>query len=259
MKRTIEINPKYEHLRSFISQLPERMDAEGIYLYGGRRNLIKMFEAPDGTRLNVKRYKKPVFPSNIIYSTGIRKPKGRRAYTYPPILLAKGIQTPEAVAYIEDRHLGMLQHSWFISIQCPYAHLLYEMGDATENVYAPIAKALAAYAANMHDKEVLHLDFSPGNILWDVDHQGTTHGKQEYHFSIVDINRMRFGAVNMEDGCRSFARLWGPKHFIELLVREYAGLRKFDAEAAEQVTMAERRRFWAHYQKKREMEFKLEL
>ena len=159
MKRTIEINPKYEHLRSFISQLPERMDAEGIYLYGGRRNLIKMFEAPDGTRLNVKRYKKPVFPSNIIYSTGIRKPKGRRAYTYPPILLAKGIQTPEAVAYIEDRHLGMLQHSWFISIQCPYAHLLYEMGDATEDVYAPIAKALAAYAANMHDKEVLHLDF----------------------------------------------------------------------------------------------------
>jgi len=42
MKRTIEINPKYEHLRSFISQLPERMDAEGIYLYGGRRNLMAL-------------------------------------------------------------------------------------------------------------------------------------------------------------------------------------------------------------------------
>ena len=253
------MNPKYEHLRSFISQLPGRMDAEGTYLYGGRRNLIKMFKAPDGTRLNVKRYKKPVFPSNIIYSTGIRKPKGRRAFTYPSILLAKGIQTPEAVAYIEDRHLGLLQHSWFISIQCPYAHLLYEMGDATEDVYAPIAKALAAYAAHMHDNEVLHLDFSPGNILWDVDHQNTADGKQKYHFSIVDINRMRCGAVSMEDGCRSCARLWGPKHFIELLVREYASLRKFDVEAAERVTMAERRRFWAHYQKKREMEFKLEL
>lgn len=251
--RTIDINPKYEYLRTFISGLPERMDDEGTYIYGGRRNLIKLFVAPDGTQLNVKRYKKPVFPSNIIYSTGVRTPKGRRAFTYPTILLERDIETPEAVAYIEDRRMGILQHSWFISVQCPYSHRMYEIGDATEEVYAPLAKALAAFAAHMHDCQVLHLDFSPGNILWErVD-------DREYHFSIVDINRMRFGAVSMKDGCLSFVRLWGPKHFIELLVEEYALLRGFDVATAIDIVMKARRVFWTRYQKKREMEFKLEL
>ena len=107
--RTIELNPKYEYLRSFITRIRDNMDSEGTYIYGGRRNLIKLFVAPDGTQLNVKRYKKPAFPSNIIYSTGIRKPKGRRAFIYPDILLQNGINTPDAVAYIEDRHMGFLQ------------------------------------------------------------------------------------------------------------------------------------------------------
>ena len=253
MTRTIDINPKYEHLRAFISQLPAQMEAGGTYIYGGRRNLIKMFVTPNGTRLNVKRYKKPSFPVNIIYSTGMRKPKGRRAFAYPSILLEKGIETPEAVAYIEDRRMGLLQHTWFISLQCPYSHRLYEMGDAAEQDYAPMAKALAAYAARMHEQDVLHLDFSPGNILWEKTPEGN------YHFSIVDINRMRFGAVSMKNGCHSFARLWGPKHFIELLVEEYARLRGFDIAAATALTMKARKRFWTRYQKKREMEFKLEL
>ncbi len=246
------LNPKYEHLRSFICQLPDKMDTEGVYIYGGRRNLIKRFDAPDGTSLNVKRYKKPSFPSNIIYSTGIRKPKGERAFLYPTLLIEKGIETPEAVAYIEDRVMGLLRHSWFISIQCPYTHRLYEMGDATEEVYAPLAAALAEYCAHMHEEGVLHLDFSPGNVLWEKDSEG-------YHFSIVDINRMYFGKVSMEQGCRSFARLWGPKRFLQLLVRGYARLRSFDTQQAEDILMEERKRFWKRYQKKREMEFQLEL
>ena len=250
--RRVKVNPKYEHLYEFICLLPERMDDEGTYIYGGRRNLIKLFVAPDGTRLNVKRYKIPAFPSNIVYSTGIRKPKGLRAYTYPTLLIEKGIETPEAVAYIEDRKAGILRQSWFISIQCPYSHLLYEMGNATEEDYAPLAMALAKYVAHMHDQQVLHLDFSPGNVLWEKE-------DGQYRFSIVDINRMRFGEVSMEDGSHSFARLWGPKHFLQLLVREYARLRAFDPNAAEQCLMDERKRFWAHYQKKREMEFELEL
>ena len=250
--RTIRINPAYEHLRTFIGQLPDRMDSDGVYIYGGRRNLIKRFEAPDGTPLNVKRYKIPSFPSNICYSTGWRLPKGERAFTYPSILLEKGIETPEAVAYIEERVMGILRRSWFVSIHCLYSHRLYEMGDAGAAQYEPMARALAAYCAHMHDQGVLHLDFSPGNVLWEKD--GDT-----YRFSIVDINRMRFGRVSMADGARSFARLWGPKRFIQLLVREYARLRSFDPQEAEDVLMKERRRFWKHYQKKREMEFPLEL
>ena len=126
------------------------------------------------------------------------------------------------------------------------------MGDADASQYEPMAMALAAYCAHMHDQGVLHLDFSPGNVLWEKN--GDT-----YRFSIVDNNRMRFGHVSMVDGCRSFARLWGAKRFLQLLVREYARLRSFDPQEAEEILMRERRRFWKHYQKKREMEFPLEL
>lgn len=254
MSRQISINPRYEHLRAFITQIPAIMDEQGTYIYGGRRNLIKRFEAPDGTVVNVKRFKKPNFLNSFVYSTGIRKPKGIRAFTYPERLLAKGIETPEAIAYIEERNaIGLLQESWFVSLQCPYRHLLYELGDAKPEVYEPIAKALAGYAAFMHDHEVLHLDFSPGNILWDQDEDGT------YHFSIVDINRMRFGVVDMESGCKSFSRLWGPKRFIQLLVEAYAQARHFDPATCVDITMKARASFWQRYQKKREIEFKLEL
>ena len=70
---------------------------------------------------------------------------------------------------------------------------------------------------------------------------------------------MHFGPVSMQDGAKSFARLWGPKRFIQLLVEAYARQRGFDPEACVAITMKERVRFWTHYQKKREMEFKLEL
>ena len=254
MSRHISINPKYEYLRDYIGQLPSIMDDGGTYIYGGQRNLIKLFKAPDNTPLNVKRFRKPRLLNNLIYSTGIRQPKGIRAFTYPARLLAKGIETPEAVAYIEDRNaLGLLQQSWFISLQCPYSHRLYEMGDATPEHYESLAQALAHYAAFMHDQEVLHLDFSPGNILWEQTSDG------QYHFSVVDINRMRFGAVDMNSGSKSFSRLWGPKRFIRLLVEEYARQRHFDPETCVRITMKARARFWQRYMKKREIEFKLEL
>ncbi len=251
-KIKIDITPGYDHLRPFIESIPVRFEGEGTYIYGGKRNLIKSFEAPDGTMLNIKRYHQPAFFNRLIYSWGIRKPKGQRAFEYPTILLAKGIETPQPVAYIEERSMGLLRLSYFISMQCDYPHRLYELGDATAELYEPVAAALAHYAAHMHNQEILHLDFSPGNILWE-------NTADQYRFSIVDINRMQFGPVSMEQGCKSFARLWGPKRFIQLLVREYARLRHFDEKKAEALTMKAREKFWTRYQKKREVEFKLEL
>ena len=257
MRRSIDINPKYEHLRLFVESIPETMEAKGAYIYGGRRNLIVKMTAPDGTELNVKRFQQPRWLNRLVYSTGIRQPKGRRAFEYPSRLQAKGIETPQAVAYIEDRNAaGLLQQSWFVSIQCPYSHLLYEMGNAAPEVYEPVAAALACFVAHMHDNEVLHLDFSPGNILWDYKQQ---QDQQPISFSVVDINRMRFGPVSMADGCKSLVRLWGPKRFIGLLTKEYALRRGFPPDACLAIVMKERARFWTRYQKKREMEFPLEL
>lgn len=246
------LNGRYQSMQDFLLGLPKRMDEEGEYVYGGKRNLIKRFTAPGREQLIVKRYHRPRFINLFVYSWNLRKPKGVRAFQYATILRQHGIGTPEPIAYMEDRHEGLLKESWLITTQCPYAHLLYEMGTAEASVYEPVAKALAAFTAHMHEEGIVHKDFSPGNILWDKDQGGNI------AFSLVDINRMYFGTVDIHRGCANFARLWGPKRFIELLVREYARLRHFDEEEALGITFAAREKFWKRYQRHHDIPFPYE-
>lgn len=249
----ITLSSEYGQWREFLLAVPARMDTDGAWIYGGKRNLIKSFEAPDGTVLVVKRYHRPRGVNALVYSLGIRRPKGERAFRYASVLHSHGVDTPEPVAYMEHRNAGLLLDSYLVTMRCDYAHRLYELGNATADVYEPMAMALAAFTAHMHDEGILHLDYSPGNILWEKGADG------RYHFSVVDINRMRFGSVGMADGCKSFARLWGPKAFITMLASEYARLRGFDPDEAVEITLRARRKFWIRYQRKREVEFKLEL
>ena len=223
------INKKYQHLEKWLERLPEDFEQLGEVIY-------------DKTHL----------VNRVVYSLGIRKPKGLRAFTYPSILLERGINTPEPIAYIEQRHCGLLGVSYFISVQSPLRHTLYEFGDAQEGTYEEMAGALGRFTAIMHEREVLHLDYSPGNILWDKDDTG-------YHFAVVDINRMRFGKVNMKDGCAALRRLWGPKRFIALIARSYAIAREFDQDEAERLTMQARAAFWTRYSKRHPIDFPLEL
>ena len=245
------VNKKYEHLREWLERLPEDFEQLGEVIYD-KRNQLRVIQAPDGTLVNAKRYCVPHTVNRVVYSLGIRQPKGRRAFLYPARLLERGIDTPEPIAYIERRHCGLLGLSYFVSVQSTLGHTLYEMGDAREGTYEELADALGRYTATMHDSEVLHLDYSPGNILWDKDEQG-------YRFAVVDINRMRFGKVDMKDGCAALRRLWGPKRFIELIARSYANARGFDEEEAVRLTMQARTAFWTRYQRRHPVDFPLEL
>lgn len=111
----IKINPKYEEMRSFIERIPDVFEKEGRVIYTGR-NLIKVMEAPDGTIINVKRYHVPKGPNSLVYSLGIRKPKGERAFEYPMILEKKGIGTPAPIALIEERNaIGLLGYTYLIT------------------------------------------------------------------------------------------------------------------------------------------------
>lgn len=245
------INPAYEHLRPFIESLPQRITAEGETIHEGR-NLIKMLTAPGGLRLNVKRYHRPSLLNALIYSLRLRTPKGVRAYRYPGRLTAKGFDTPEAVAYIEQHEHGLMAFSFFVSVQCDYPHRLYEIAHAAPEVYMPLAKAIARFTASMHDSDIMHLDYSPGNVLWDL-----RDGK--YVFSLVDINRMAFRKIGMKEGCRNFARLWGPKQFVRTIAREYAACRGLDPDDCEDITMTFRFKFWNRYLRKHSVPFSVEM
>lgn len=200
----IVVNPTYEHLREFIESIPNTFEKNGRIIYSGR-NLIKVIEI-DGVEINVKRYGVPAFVNRVIYSF-FRNPKGRRAFEYPQMLLEKGFETPVPIAYVEERKFGLIAHSYFISKQSPYRRNFYEFGNADVNYCRDVIISFARYTANLHQAGILHRDYSPGNILFDyID--------GEYHFTLVDINRMTFSKISVEMGCANFARLWGQKAFL---------------------------------------------
>ena len=252
VKYTIIVNPKYERLRPFLEQIPITFNDMGSIVYEDR-NLIKKIFTPDGTLINVKRYHEPNGINKYVYSLGIRKPKGMRAFSYPQILLKKGIETPEPIAYIEERIYGLLGYSYFISIQCPYEHSMFDVGNAPIGTYEELAIAFARFTANMHEKEVMHMDYSPGNILYQRQSDGA------YNFSLVDINRMYFGPVCCKQGLLNFKRLWGPKRFFVMMIEAYSQARGYDINTSVAFSLDARKRFWRRYCKKHGVYFKLEL
>lgn len=241
------INPKYKELTPFLEELPDIFESSGETIYTGR-NLIKVYEV-DGLRINVKRYGIPMLFNRVVYSF-IRKSKGYRAYTYPSILIERGIYTPEPIAYLEERKYGIIRYSYFVSVQSSYEPILYKIGDKEVDEIKDLTKSLALFTAKMHKAEIYHKDYSPGNILCKKE-------EGEYKFCLVDINRMRFGPVSVKRGCANFARLWGQPSFFNYLATVYAKERGADVEHSIAVTLHYRRKFWKRFSRKREPSFDL--
>lgn len=245
----IVINPAYEHLRDFIARLPEVFPSQGETIYKSR-NEIKVFNV-DGLRLNVKRYHIPSPPNRLVY-TFFRPAKVYRAYRYAYRLLEKGFDTPEPVAYLMMRRFGLVGSSYFVSIQSPYTRNFYEFGRGALQGREDIAAALGRYTARLHDAGIYHCDYSPGNILFDRDAEG------KIALTLVDINRMQFGAVPLEKGCANFARLWGKREFFRLVAREYAAGRNFDPDWCEGRVMHYRDAFWKKHARRHFISFEMD-
>ncbi|MBP3228344.1 MAG: tyrosine protein kinase [Bacteroidaceae bacterium] len=232
------LNPHYANLRSALDNLDEAF-AEGTSLRE-KRNSIRVCRL-GGLELNVKRYHAPRPLQAAIY-TFLRKPKGLRAYEHAALIAAAGVETPEAVAYVERRSGGLLAESFFISLQCPYTRRFYEFGGrAVDNEVRDVATAFARMTAHLHEARLLHLDYSPGNILFDRDADG------QWHFSLVDTNRLRRGHVSIARGCANFARLWGDTVFFSVMADAYAEARGADADMCRRLMLDARRRFWTRY------------
>ncbi|MDD2611222.1 MAG: lipopolysaccharide kinase InaA family protein [Bacteroidales bacterium] len=218
---TFFINPKFQFLEDFLKRLPECFEKEGHTIYKSR-NEVKTFNV-EGMALNVKSYRKPIFLNRVIY-TFFRHSKARRAYENALEVISRGFETPAPIAYIEIKKGGVLERSYFVSLQCPYTRMFREFeGDSGISGCEDIIQAAGALVAALHDAEILHLDLSVGNILFEKDETGI-------HFSLVDMNRMKFRKIGREAGCKNFERLRGDSDFFRVLADSYAKARGFDAE-----------------------------
>jgi Lipopolysaccharide kinase (Kdo/WaaP) family. len=220
MKTIITISPEYQHISSFINTLPQNFQSQGTSIYKAR-NEIKNFDI-DGKTFTVKSYKRPHIINQIAYGT-FRQSKAKRAYRYAFSLLDKGINTPTPIAYIEQYQGLLMTNSYFVSLFSPESHILRELSDYKVEGNEDFLKALAAYTASMHEQEIYPVDYSPGNVLFE-------NTNSTFTFTILDINRMKFGFVTEKMAVRCFRRFHMDKSLIEFIAMEYARLRGFDPE-----------------------------
>jgi hypothetical protein len=244
----MRIHPDYLRLEHFIKRLPLDFEKEGQTIYKGR-NELKVF-TQDGLILNVKRYRKPIWVNRVAY-TFFRKSKARRAYENALTLLSKGFETPIPIAYLELPQSGLLKDAFFVSIQCPYKRLFREFADGSDIAgREDIIRSFGVLIARLHEAGILHLDLSVGNVLFDEEADG-------FHFSLVDLNRMKFRKIGLMEGCRNFERLRGSEDFFRLLTKTYARERGFDAETCLALVMDFEQKSELRFRRKREMRRRL--
>lgn len=236
----IIVNPSFNYLASFVKSIPDFFDKEGETVYN-ERNQLKVFDAGN-EKIVVKSFKVPFFFNRIIY-TCFRPSKAKRSYEYALKLIERQINTPQPVAYVENRKNGLLAGSYYVSIYKEHSGTLRELRNHTLEEKRDLASAFARFTAEIHENAILPLDYSPGNILYEKT-------GDEYRFCLVDLNRMRFMPVDLQTGAYGLRRLWGKEETIAFIAREYAGLRKFDEKKCEELALHYHRLFWNKYLRK---------
>lgn len=231
----LEINPQFSHLKDFITSLPQRFDKEGTSIYQGR-NKVKKFQI-DKLSINVKQYCVPHLINQIAY-TFFRKPKAYRAYHYAQEVIHRGFSTPTPIGYLICKSHGLISYSYFISIQihCDGEIRDYHQSQAGEPETQSLLEHFAIFSANLHNADILHKDYSPGNILYLKEN-----GK--YHFSIVDINRMEFKKITCLEGAKNFARLFTHPQPLKIIAKKYAEVRGFNIEQCTATMLQEQQKF----------------
>ena len=237
----IVVNPKYQHLESFIRTIPQTFGQEGEVIYDAR-NVLKVFDVA-GVSLCVKSFHVPFFFNQIVYGF-IRPSKAKRSYEYALKLKAKGINTPEPIAYIENTKGGLLHDSYYISINQPHTGMMREFRTGQLENRVDLLRSFARFAAFTHEQEVMHKDFSPGNILYTKETDGS------YIFWLVDINRVSFKRVTVNEGCKNLQRLWGNREMILFIAQEYAKARGFDPETCTRLTWKYHTLFWKRFSRR---------
>ena len=235
----IFVNPDFENLDEFVYSIPDTFENVGNTIHAGR-NTIKIFKEKE-YNIVVKSFRVPIFINRLIYGA-FRASKARRSYEYAEKLIKLGIGTSNPIGYYEQRNAFLFSKSYYISLQ---SECSYTFNDLINNQQFPdrneILKAIGRFTAELHEKGILHRDYSAGNILFQQKNN-------KIEIEILDLNRMEFGKVDLEKGCKNFERLNIDSESLTLMAKEYAIVRDFDQQTCIENVL--KMRWSKHKQKK---------
>jgi len=184
------------------------------------RNEIKIIDFKE-KNLVIKSFKVPHFINRVVY-TFFRDTKAKKSYENS-VKIAQFV--PKPIGYIEFKKSLLLHESYFVSENFEYDFTIRE--PLVERDFLDkenIFKEFALFTFKLHAEGIFHLDYSPGNILIKREHEG-------YTFKIVDINRMKFKTLSLDERLENFSKLWAKDEDLKIITKEYAKLYKSDEES----------------------------
>ena len=213
MMNTI-INPKHKALTPLIEDIKTHFNASNEILYN-QRNIIKVITF-NNKKYVVKAFKVPNALNRFAYKY-LRPSKAKRSYIYS-LKIGKEL-TPEPIAYIEETKNGLLAESYYISEFFDYDHTIHEvLINKSIDDRKEILKAFAQFTFDIHNKNILHHDYSHGNILI----KRTTSGEHNYLIKIIDTNRMSFKNPSVKERLANFARIKADDNDMKTIITQYA-------------------------------------
>ena len=185
------------------------------------RNEIRIIDFHN-SKLVVKSFKIPSIFNKIVY-TFLRDSKAKKSYNNS-IRISEFV--PKAIGYKIYKKFGLINQSYFISENFEYDFTIREpLLDKNFKDRDAIFREFAKFTYNLHQNNIFHLDYSPGNILIKKSSNG-------YIFKIVDINRMKFKTLSQDERLKNFSKLWAKDEDMEIIIDEYAKLIDIDIKSA---------------------------
>jgi len=208
-----KINPEYEkEFKDFLLNIKNYFQNNTETIHNDR-NELKVI-SHNNIQIVVKSFKIPNLLRRIYY-TYFRDTKAKKSYDYS-IKIANF--TPDPIAYIEFYQDNLLADSYFIAKKFDYDFTIKEpIVDRKFQNREQIFIELAHFTYQLHQNQILHKDYSPGNILIKKENDN-------YTFKIVDINRMEFRELNLEERLKNFSKLWMLDDDMSIIAKEYAKL-----------------------------------
>ena len=177
------------------------------------RNELKII-FHNNTQVVVKSFKVPNLFRRIFY-TFFRNTKAEKSYENS---VKVENFTPTPIGYIEFYEHRLLTESYFVAEKFDYDFTIKEPIVNKELVDREnIFREFANFSYKLHENGIYHNDYSPGNIL-------IKRGETDYTFKIVDINRMKFKKLSLDERLKNFAKLWLLDEDLTTIVKEYAEL-----------------------------------